>query len=111
MTLQPASGSSEAPLLPAVPASVPSPREVPQFIGQPTMVSWTQPFAASQQSCVHASASSQLPHAVHAVAPATLVNEPAGHAVQVVMAVVVHAVAWNVPASQTLHSLHAPPLR
>lgn len=50
-------------------------------------------------------------HFVQVVAPAFVVNEPAGHAVQTAFAVVVHAVAWNVPASQTLHALHLPPLR
>lgn len=50
-------------------------------------------------------------HFVQVVAPATLVNEPGGHAVQVAFAVVVHAVAWKVPASQTLHALHRPPPR
>lgn len=50
-------------------------------------------------------------HLVQVVAPATLVNEPAGHAVQSVFAVVVHAVAWKVPISQTLHALQPPPPR
>jgi hypothetical protein len=148
---------------------------VPEFVSQPRIGSWTQPFVASQRSCVQALPSSQLPQAVHTaapgpedvpaahaeqvvapgaanvpagqaahvaapaaaamwpagqgvhafapaaalvpgshfvqvVAPATFVNEPAGHAVQVAFAVVVQAVAWKVPASQTLHALHTPPL-
>ena len=47
-------------------------------------------------------------HLVQVVAPATLVNEPTGHAVQSVFAVVVHAAAWKVPISQTLHASQPP---
>lgn len=109
-----------------LPASVPTVPELPGLVTQPAIASWTQPFAVSQRSCVHLSPSSQFPQAVHDVAPAaelvpgshlvqvvepaTLLNEPAGQAVHVAFAVVVHAAAWNVPASQTLHAWHAPPL-
>jgi hypothetical protein len=162
----PPSTSSTSPLL----------DDAPESLVQPATGAWTQPLAASQRSCVHASPSSQLPHAVQAaapgpddvpsgqavqvdapaaakvpsahaehvaapaaaaicpagqgvhafapaaeivpgshfvqvVAPATLVNEPAGQLVQTAFAVVVHAVAWKVPASQTLQALHTPPPR
>lgn len=81
----------------AVHAAAPGPEDVP----------------AGHAEHVVAPAAEVVPgsHFVQVVAPATFVNDPAAHAVQVVFAVVVHAVAWKVPASQTLHALQRPPFR
>jgi hypothetical protein len=48
-------------------------------------------------------------HFAQVVEPATFVNDPAGHSVQTAFVVVVHAVAWKEPASQTLHASQMPP--
>lgn len=74
---------------------------------------------------MHALPSSQLPQAVHAVAPGAEVvpaghaeqldapvvpvNEPAAQGAQTAFADPPHALAWKDPASQTLHALHTPP--
>ena len=68
------------------------------------------PAAHGVQAVAPATANVPGSHFVQVVAPATFVKEPAGHALQVAFALVVHAVAWKVPASQTLHAVQTPPL-
>ena len=62
---------------------------------------------------VAAPAAADVPaaHGVQLATPAAEALVPAGHAVHSVFAVVVQAVAWKVPISQTLHALQPPPLR
>ena len=69
------------------------------------------PAAHGEQVAVPAAPNVPATHGEQLAAPAAPVNEPAGHAVQTAFAVVVHPLAWKVPASQTLHALQMPPLR
>lgn len=59
---------------------------------------------------MHGSPSSQLGHAVHAVAPASE-RVPGGHGAHAVSAFAEHAAVWYEPAAHVVHVWHSPPAR